>query len=107
MVVAAGYSNSMKGAKETTLYDIDGTLGGLFRQAPPNDGILNTIGALGVDAKSVSFDIRSDGAGGNTAMLVAGKMLYSVDLASGKTAGAKTLSGLPGEVNDIAIMPAM
>ena len=107
MIVAGGYTNSMKGAKETTLYDIDGTLGGLFRQAPPNDGILNTIGALGVDAKSASFDIRSDGQGGNTAMLVSGKMLYSVDLASGKTAAGKTLTGLPGDVSDIAIMPAM
>jgi hypothetical protein len=107
MIVAGGYTNSMKGAKETTLYDIDGTLGGLFRQAPPNDGILNTIGTLGVDAKSASFDIVSDGAGGNTAMLVAGKMLYSVDLASGKTAAGKAISGLPGNVTDIAVVPAM
>jgi hypothetical protein len=107
MVVAGGYTNSMKGAKETTLYDIDGKMGGLVRQAPPNDGILNSIGMLGVDAKSVSFDIMTDSAGANTGMLLVGKKLYSVDLASGKTASAKEISGLPGQVNDIAILPAM
>jgi DNA-binding beta-propeller fold protein YncE len=106
-IVAGGYTNSMKGAKETTLYDIDGKLGGIFRQAPPNDGILNTIGALGEDAKAASFDIKADGAGGNTAMLLAGKKLYWVDLASGKTTGAKDVGGLPGQVNDIAVLPAM
>lgn len=106
-VVAGGYTNSVKGAKETTLYDIDGTLGGVFRQAPPNDGILNTIGALGVDAKDAAFDIVSDGAGGNSATLVAGKMLYSVDLASGKAAAPKAISGLPGAVTDIAVTAGM
>jgi len=107
MIVAGGYTNSMKGAKETTLYDIDGTLGGLLRQAPPNDGVLNTIGMLGVDAKSASFDVMTDGAGANTAMLLAGKKLYSVDLASGKTMAGVDVAGLPGEVSDIAVMPAM
>ena len=107
MIVAGGYTNSMKGAKETTLYDIDGKLGGLLRQAPPNDGILNSIGMLGLDAKAVSFDIMTDASGANKGMLLAGKKLYSVDLASGKTASAKDISGLPGQVSDIAIMPAM
>jgi DNA-binding beta-propeller fold protein YncE len=106
-IVAGGYTNSMKGAKETTLYDIDGKLGGLLRQAPPNDGILNTIGMLGVDAKAASFDIMTDGAGANTAMLLAGKKLYSVDLASGKAAAAKEIAGLKGQVSDIAVLPKM
>ena len=56
-VVAAGYTNSVKGAKETTLYDIDATIGGLARQAPPNDGVLNTIGKFGVSATSWAFEI--------------------------------------------------
>jgi len=42
--VAGAYTNSMKGAKETVLYDIDGTIGGLLKQAPPNDGILGAVG---------------------------------------------------------------
>lgn len=107
MIVAGGYTNSMKGAKETTLYDVDSKLGGLFRQAPPNDGILNTIGALGVDAKAVSFDIMTDSTGANMGMLLAGKKLYSVDLSSGKAGAAKDIAGLNGQVSDIAVLPAM
>lgn len=107
MIVAGGYTNSMKGAKETTLYDVDAKLGGLFRQAPPNDGILNTIGALGMDAKAVSFDIVTDSAGANTGMLLAGKKLYSVDLGSGKAVAGKDIAGLTGQVSDIAVLPTM
>jgi hypothetical protein len=107
MIVAGGYSNSMKGAKETVLYDVDGALGGLFRQAPPNDGVLNTIGMLGVSAKTASFDIMTDATGANTAMLLAGKTLYKVDLATGKATKTQEITGLPGDVNDIAAMPAM
>ena len=47
-VTAAAYSNSYAGTKETALYDIDAAHGTLVKQAPPNDGILNTIGKLGV-----------------------------------------------------------
>ena len=47
-VVAGAYSNSFKGTKETALYDIDATIGALVKQAPPNDGVLNAIGKLGV-----------------------------------------------------------
>jgi hypothetical protein len=107
MIVGGAYTNSVKGAKETALYDIDGGLGGLFRQAPPNDGILNTVGALGIDVKAVSFDIVTDGAGANSAMLVSGKKLYTVDLASGKATGDKDIAGLSGQVSDIAVLPAM
>lgn len=39
-VVAGAYTNSVKGTKETTLYDIDASTGALVKQAPPNDGIL-------------------------------------------------------------------
>ena len=106
-VVAGAYTNAIKGAKETTLYDIDAELGGLFRQAPPNDGILTTIGMLGLDVESIGFDIVTDGAGANTGMLVAKGNLYTVDLASGKATGGKAIVGLPADVRDIAILPAI
>ena len=106
MVVAGAYSNSVKGAKETTLYDIDGTLGGIFRQAPPNDGILNTVGLLGLDAESVAFDITTDASGANSAMLLAKGNLYTVDLLSGKAVGGKAIAKLPSDVRDIAVIPA-
>ena len=47
-IVAGAYINSVKGAKETALYDIDATIGALIKQAPPNDGMLNAVGKLGV-----------------------------------------------------------
>ena len=50
-IVAGAYTNSFKGAKETALYDIDATIGALIKQAPPNDGILNAVGKLGVKAE--------------------------------------------------------
>ena len=58
-VVAAGYTNSVAGATETTLFVIDTGLDILTTQAPPNDGVLNTVGSLGVDASSsTAFDIE-------------------------------------------------
>ena len=106
-VVAGAYSNSVKGTKETALYNIDGTIGALVKQAPPNDGILNAIGKLGIKADTVAFDIWSDGQGKNDAWLMAGDTLYSVDLASGKATMAAKISGAKGVVRDIAILPAM
>lgn len=105
-VVAGAYTNSMKGAKETTLFNIDGTIGALVKQAPPNDGILGAVGKLGIKADKVAFDIWSDGTK-NDAWLMMGDTLYSVDLATGKATEAAKIAGVSGTVRDIAIMPAM
>jgi len=105
-VVAGAYSNSVKGTKETALYNIDGTVGALVKQAPPNDGILNAIGKLGIKATSVAFDIWSDGNGKNEAWLMSGDWLHSVDLATGKATPSVQIKGVSG-VRDIAILPAM
>ncbi len=105
-VVAGAYTNSMKGAKETALFDIDAS-GTLLKQAPPNDGVLNTVGALGMPGEGIAFDILSDGKGGNQAWAMAGDTLYRVDLATGKGEAAGKIAGLTGAVRDIAILPAM
>jgi WD40 repeat protein len=108
-VVAGAYTNSVKGTKETALYDIDATIGGLLKQAPPNDGVLSAVGKLGIDAKLdmkvVAFDIWSDGQGKNEAWLMAGDWLHSVDLATGKATPAVQISGVSG-IRDIAILPS-
>ncbi len=83
-IVAAAYVNAMKGAKETTLYDIDLT-GAYARQAPPNDGILNTLGTTGIGGKTVAFDVMTDASGMNTGVVLSGKTAYSIDLATGAT----------------------
>ncbi len=102
-VIAGAYSNSIKGTKETTLYNIDGANGNLVRQAPPNDGVLNTIGSLGIKLNGpVAFDIVSTGEGTNDAWLWNGGNLYKVDLKTGKATAAGQLP-LKG-VTDIAYM---
>jgi hypothetical protein len=107
-VVAAAYSNSFKGTKETALYDIDATIGAVLKQAPPNDGILNAVGKLGTPKFSTAaFDIWSDGQGKNEAWLMLGDALHSVDLATGKAGPAIKIGGVSGQVRDIAILPAM
>jgi hypothetical protein len=104
-VVAGAYTNSMKGAKETTLYDIEAG-GVLVKQAPPNDGVLNSVGMLGWDAADAAFDIvASDGA--NEGWLMKGKTLYKVDLSSGKASEVAMIAGVVGTVRDIAAMPKM
>ena len=91
---AAAYTNSFAGTKETTLYDIDVSSGTLVKQAPPNDGILNTVGKLGITLDGpVAFDIQSDGKGGNMAWLVSGTTLYSVDLATGAAKSVGQIAG--------------
>src|SRR5262252_10660809 len=47
-VVAGAYSNAIKGTTTTTLYNLDATTNSLVTQAPPNDGVLNTVGPLGI-----------------------------------------------------------
>ena len=61
-IVGAGYTNSVADAEETQLFVIDAEQDVLALQDPPNDGTLNTIGSLDVDASgSTAFDITADG----------------------------------------------
>jgi hypothetical protein len=107
MVVAGAYSNSYAGTKETALYDIDAGNGTFVRQAPPNDGILNTIGNLAAKADGgFAFDIWSDGKGGNTGWLLSGGVLHTVDIATGMTKSVGKIAGLKGKISDIAVLPA-
>jgi hypothetical protein len=103
-VVAGAYSNSVKGTKETALYDIDGTLGTYLKQAPPNDGILSTIGKTGITAKSIAFDITTDSTGKNTGYAMTGTSLYSIDIATGVASSLGKVKGLPGVPRDIAVI---
>lgn len=106
-VTAGAYMNSMAGAKETALFNIDAASGMLVKQAPPNDGTLNTVGALGVKVDGpIAFDIVSDGNGGNAAWLLAGGTLHSVDTATGMAKAVGPIAGLKGNITDMAILPS-
>lgn len=110
---AGAYTNSFPGATSTTLYNIEDSLGVLTTQIPPNNGVLNTVGSLGLMINqadpSTDLDIAFSQYGNpNTAYLVANvgtstfDNLYKVQL----TSGATTLIGKIGNgiaITDIAI----
>lgn len=105
---AGAYTNSYKGTKETILYDVDVPMDVLVKQAPPNDGTLNTVGKLGVNAKGpVAFDIESDGKMGNKGWLIADNTLYSVNLDNGKASRLGKIDGSSEPITDIAVWPKM
>jgi hypothetical protein len=102
-IVAGAYTNSWKGTKATTLYNIDAATGSLVTQNPPNDGVLNTVGPLGVKVDGpVGFNIVSTGEDKNDGWMVSGGALYSVDLKTGKATMVGKIEGLSGNVTDIA-----
>lgn len=103
-IVAGAYSNSLKEKpKATALYNIHAATNSLVVQTPPNDGALNTIGALGVTVSGpVAFNIVASAEDKNDAWLVAGGALHSVDLKTGKATMVGKIDGLSGTLTDIA-----
>lgn len=102
-VVAGAYTNSWKGTQATALYNIDATTNALVSQAPPNDGVLNTLGSLGITISGpVAFNIVASQPDKNDAWLAHGGSLYSVDLKTGKATMAGKIEGLSGSLTDIA-----
>ncbi len=83
-LVASAYTNNFATSTSTVLFGIDSNLDILVTQNPPNNGTLNTIGALGVDASdAVGFDIMSDSLGTDTAFASINGSLYIINLGSG------------------------
>lgn len=103
-VNSAGYTNSFPGATSTTLYVVDTGLDVLATQIPPNDGVLNTIGALGTDITDLGgFDIS--GVTGTAYMAAQQSSLskstfWTIDLATGQAT-------LVGEIGGGTIITAM
>ena len=100
-VVASAYiNNDTNPATATVLYGIDVARDVLVTQNPPNAGVLNTVGALGVEATSVAgFDVAGSDGVAYAALVPAGQpgnsaraSLYTIDL----TTGAATLVGKIG-----------
>ena len=109
-VTGAAYTNNVRMATATTLYDIDSNLDQLVIQSPPNSGTLVRVGNLGVDTASfVGFDIRTTGGmdiayaslteqKGRGATLAT---LYQVNLATGAVTSLGKIGG-PKTLIDIA-----
>ena len=95
VVTASAYTNSVPGATATQLFGIDSGRDTLVLQNPPNNGTLNTVGALGVDTREQNgFDIGT----GNVAYAAfggtgEGSFLYRIDTTTGaatKAAGDRS-----------------
>lgn len=98
-VTASAYTNNFAGATTTVLYNIDTRTGAamLFRQMPPNDGTLVSVGSLGTEVESSNgFDIGGT-SGMAYALLRSGgtTRVYSINLTSGAATGGATLPGNP------------
>lgn len=106
-VLAGAYSNAYVGTTATALYNVDLASGNLMLQNPPNDGVQQVVGKIAEGLKAAALDIQSDGKGGNTAYLLTGKTLHTLDLASGKPTTLGDVAGLPDNIIDIAVLPAM
>jgi hypothetical protein len=118
---ASAYTNSYIGSSATTLYNVDETAGRLVRQDPPNNGVLNTVGSLGISTNGATqpsdLDIYfNPTTGQNTAYLSqstvslapipsATNQLYTVNLTTGATTAAGTLgaTGALYSVTDITL----
>lgn len=110
---AGAYTNSFAGATATTLYNYEDSLNILTTQIPPNNGVLNTIGASGIMVNladpSTDMDILFSPYGDpNKAYLAANTgssnfdQLYSLNLATGQaTIVGKIGNGIA--ITDIAI----
>ncbi|WGV15830.1 DUF4394 domain-containing protein [Fuscovulum ytuae] len=108
MVVAVAYSNSFGKPEKTAMYDIDAGLNALLQQTKPNDGLLATIGSLGVMLEGpVAMDIATTADGTNTAYVAALGGLHQIDLATGMVSGTMPITGSDQPIRDLTVLPAM
>jgi hypothetical protein len=95
-ITAAGYTHAVAGAPTTRLLEIDADLDVLVVQDPPNDGVLRTVGPLGVDFGPLGgLDVVTDTAGVDHAYAASGATLYAVDLESGRATVLGTIGTAP------------
>lgn len=105
-VAASAYTNNFAGTKATTLYNIESAADVLLTQNPPNDGVLNTVGKLGLNVTgNAGFDIASSNEQNFAvaALQVEGEKnskLYSINL----TTGVATLIGKIGGKNPLVAL---
>lgn len=110
-VVGSAYINNFHGATSTILYNIDSEQDVLVTQIPPNAGVLNTVGSLGMKIGSlVGFDIMTM-SGMDMAYVAAVEegdfrsWFHSIDLSTGKLKTIGAIGGTAFLVRDIALNP--
>ena len=99
-ITASAYTHSLPGAATTKLFNLDTAHDVLAVQDPPNDGVLVTVGPLGVDFGPLAgFEIVTDSSGQDSAYAASGSTLYAVNLGS----GAATPLGRIGAGDDAVV----
>ncbi len=92
-VSAVAYTNNRAGATATVLYDIDPVSDRLFRQDPPNNGTLVSVGALNLNVEGEGgFDISPKGEPVGIFKVNNVSTLFTVNLTSGR---AKVQASFP------------
>ena len=105
-ITASAYTNSVAGATATRLFNIDSDLDALVLQDPPNDGVLTTVGPLGVDFGSQGgFDILREDGGRDRAFAASGSTLYGIDLTKGTATKLGTIGDGRLDLIGLAIPP--
>ena len=101
-IAAAAYTNAVRDAATTKLLEIDAEQDVLVVQDPPNDGVLATVGPLGVDFSPLAgFAIVTD-AGVDRAFAATDGKLYTVDLRSGAATVVGPIGDSPAVVVSLA-----
>jgi hypothetical protein len=92
-IAATAYTNDVPDAPTTRLLVVESATDVLALQDPPNDGLLATIGPLGIDVGPLAgFDIVT-GADGDRGFLSAGRALHAVELETGRCTPLGTIGG--------------
>lgn len=111
-IVASAYTNNVSGATTTTLYGIDSNLDMLVTQVPPNNGTLNTIGALGVNVGEVAgFDIAGSNGVAYAVFTSPGggvqsSALFRIDLTTGAATFLSTI-GVAEPITGMTVLPTI
>ncbi len=115
-VVGSAYTNNFVGAMSTTLYDLDARNSALLIQNPPNDGLVTTVGGLGVFfTGEAGFDIYTDFAAANHAFAVlnvdttrgglVSSGFYTINLDTGAATQVGLLPSEGGTFRSLAVIP--
>ena len=106
-IAGAAYTNMVRDAPTTKLFEIDAEQDVLVLQDPPNDGVLNTVGPLDADfAPLAGFTIVTDGRGADRAYAATAGKLYTIDLSTGHATAAGTIGDPPVPLASLTALPA-
>ncbi|QNL52461.1 DUF4394 domain-containing protein [Olivibacter sp. SDN3] len=104
---ATAYTNNYpealgSGDATTEMFVIDAATSTLFKQDPPNDGVLTAVGPLGIDVEAGSgFDISAASNSGYAILTAGGQTgLYGIDLGSG---AANMIGNFPKPVKGFTV----